>query len=48
MKYNWLGEVGQVLHHFSDEGERAGRLLVGILLREVEERRGHDGGTQEA
>jgi len=45
---NWLGEVRQVLHDFGDEGERARRLLVGVLLREVEERRRHDGGAQEA
>lgn len=48
MKYNRLGEVCQVLHHFGDEGESARRLLVRILLGEVEERRRHDGGTQEA
>lgn len=47
-KLYWLGEVSQVLHDFSDEGERAWRLLVRILLGEVEQRRGHDGGTQEA
>lgn len=45
---NWLGEVGQVLHHFGDEGERAWRLLVWVLLGQVEQGRGHDGRTQEA
>ena len=36
------------MHYFCDEGERARRLLVGILLGEIEQRRGHDGRTQEA
>lgn len=48
LEADWLGEVGQVLHHFGDEGEGTWRLLVGILLGEVEERRRHDGRTQEA
>lgn len=36
------------MHYFGDEGERARRLLVRILLGEIEERWGHDGRTQEA
>lgn len=48
MKENWLGEVSQVLHYFSDEGERAWCLLVRILLGEIKERWRHNGRTQEA
>lgn len=47
-KHNTLGEVCQILHDFGNEGERAWRLLIGILLGEVKEGGGHDGGTQES
>lgn len=43
-----LGEVGEVLDDFGDEGERSGRSVVRIFLHQVEERRRHDGGTEEA
>lgn len=43
-----LGEVGQVLGDFGDEGERAGGAVVGVLLQQVEERGGHDGWAEEA
>lgn len=43
-----LGEVGEVLDDFGDERQRSGRPVVGILLHQVEERRRHDGGAEEA
>ncbi len=43
-----LGEVGKVLDDFRDECECPGRAVIWILLHQVEERRRHDGGTQEA
>lgn len=43
-----LGEVGEVLDDFSDERERARRAVVRIFLHQVEERRRHDGGAEEA
>ena len=42
-----LGEVGQVLCDFSDECERACCAVVWILLHQIEQRGGHDGGTEE-
>lgn len=45
---NSLGEVGQVLRDLGDERERARRAVVGVLLHQVEERRRHDGGAEEA
>lgn len=32
-----LGEVGQVLGNLGDEGEGAGRAVIGVLLQQVEE-----------
>ena len=46
--FHSLAEVGQVLDDLGDEGEGAGGTLGGVLLREVEQRRRHDGGTHEA
>lgn len=46
--HHLLGKVGKVLDDFSDEGECAGGLVVGVLLHEVEEAGGHDGRAQEA
>lgn len=43
-----LAEAGQVLNHFGDERERAGRALGRVLLHQTEQRGGHDGGTHEA
>lgn len=43
-----LAEAGQVLHHLGDEGEGAGGALGRVLLHQVKEGRGHDGGTHEA
>lgn len=48
MHWHSLGEVGEVLRDLGNEGERARCAVVRILLHEVEERRGHDGGTQKA
>lgn len=42
-----LGEVGQVLCDFGDECERACCAVVWILLHQIEQRGGHDGGTEE-
>lgn len=43
-----LGEVGEVLGDLGDEGQGARRAVVGVLLQEAEEGRGHDGRAQEA
>lgn len=43
-----LGEVGEVLDDLGDERERPGRPVVWIFLHQVEERRRHDGGAEEA
>lgn len=43
-----LAEVGQGLDDLGDECEGPGRTLVRIFLHQVEERRRHDGWTQEA
>lgn len=43
-----LAEAGQVLHHLGDERESARGALGGVLLHQVEERRGHDGRAHEA
>lgn len=48
MHWHSLGEVGEVLRDLGDEGECACCAVVRILLHEVEERWGHDGGTQKA
>lgn len=42
-----LGEVGEVLDDLGDKCECARRAVVGVFLREAEERRRHDGRTQE-
>lgn len=43
-----LGKVGQVLGDFGDEGECASGAVVGVLLKQVEERGGHNGWAEEA
>lgn len=43
-----LGEIGEVLRDLGDEGERPRSAVIRIFLHEVEERWGHDGGTQKA
>lgn len=43
-----LGKVGEVLDDLGDEGERAGGLVIRVLLHQVEEAGGHDGRAQEA
>lgn len=43
-----LGKVGQVLGNLGDEGEGAGRAVIGVLLQQAEEGGRHDGWAQEA
>ena len=43
-----LAEVGQVLRNLGDEGEGAGGPVVGVLLGQLKQGRGHHRRTQEA
>lgn len=43
-----LGKVGEVLGDLGDEGQSARGAVVGVLLEQAEQGRGHDGRAQEA
>lgn len=43
-----LGEVGEVLGDLGDEGQGARGAVIGVLLEQAEQGRGHDGRAQEA
>lgn len=42
-----LGKVGEVLGDLGDEGQSACGAVVGVLLQQAEQGRGHDGRAQE-
>lgn len=42
-----LGKVSEVLGDLGNEGQSACSAVIGVLLQETEEGRGHDGRTEE-